>query len=340
MTRRERLAGAAILGVVSFCALTPPRAALAQPTLSASASIIVFPKVMSDGSRDTLIELANSSNSQVSALCLYLDGDSGLQVNFDLFLSRQNSLRWTASQGLLCPDGGLQCSAAGGLIPPVPVGFRGALLCVEVDQSGATLAGNHLAAGSTILDLSSGDAAAYEAIGFSGLETLNDDETLCLGGAPNDDCPLGAEYTACPDQWILSHVADGAEDPVVGAGSSVSTVLTFVNCGQDFFTATTPGSIVQIEAFNEFEQRLTTSIAIGAPWREASLEEIDVILSLDALGTTYAHTNFRAISGGVVIVAREIRQTGEQSSVTASAAFDLAPVGFSASQNEIILPPR
>ena len=60
-----------------------------------------------------------------------------------------------------------------------------------------------------------GDAMKYNALGVIGLETNDGDNVLCLGGAPSDDCPNGAEYNACPQTWILNHLADGADDTFI-----------------------------------------------------------------------------------------------------------------------------
>jgi hypothetical protein len=320
--------------VFSLFALSVERAG-AQPTLSRSASILYLPRVVAESSRDTVIEIANVSNSSVSAICLYLDGASGLQVNFQADLIRQSSARWTASQGLLCP--GPQCNFFRGLIPPLPLPFAGALTCIEVEPNGSPLAGDHLVLGATVVDLATGDTEAYEAIGLSGFETGDGDPTLCLGGSdPTDECPLGPEYAGCPDEWILNHVAEGSEDPLAGPGSSVNTTLTFVNCGQDFEEATAPDVPLQFTITNELEQNFSASTTV-ASWAETSLEEIGAVFGADLLGTTYAQTRIRAVQGGVAIVAREERRTAGQT--TASAAFSLAHTGLSLNRQTIVVHP-
>ncbi len=159
----------------------------AQVTTEQSASILVFPKVVSDGTRDTVIQITNTSNSMVHAHCFYVNGaltfpelPAGpinpplwIEVDFDLWLTKQQPTHWVVSQGRLVdatdapctnnapppPSGtigqadsdlwpnGLACNGAGldpGRVPPVVEYFTGELKCIEVDPSGAPLSGNHL----------------------------------------------------------------------------------------------------------------------------------------------------------------------------------------------------
>ena len=69
--RRQRgrvgLMAAALVGLVVG-------GAQAQVTTERSASILVFPKVIADGTRDTVIQITNTSNSMVHAHCFYVNG--------------------------------------------------------------------------------------------------------------------------------------------------------------------------------------------------------------------------------------------------------------------------
>jgi hypothetical protein len=326
--RRDLIATFIGCSAALLIAFLPARRAAAQPDIVRSASILLAPRIVTDDDRDTMIEIANVSFSMVSARCLYLDGSTGLEVSFDLMLARQNSARWTASEGLLCPDGSVECNFAPGLIPPLPVPFSGALVCIEVDASGATLSGNHFILSTTILDLFSGDAAAAGAIGLSGTDNNNGDNVLGLGDS-------GAEYAGCPDEWILNHVTEGAEDPLAGTGSSVSTTLTFVNCGQDFERATVTDVPLEFTITNEMEQTFMAETTVSS-WAESSLETIDAIFRVENLGSTYAQTRIRATEGGVAIVAHEVRRGPAQSE--ASAAFPLTHNGSSTNPHAIVLP--
>lgn len=100
-------------------------AARADVTADSAGSLIIYPKVVSDGSRDTLIQLSNTSNSAAFVHCFYvntlgqcsltdqscrLDSDcpeTELCVrtceanNFDLILTAQQPTQWRASTGRL-----------------------------------------------------------------------------------------------------------------------------------------------------------------------------------------------------------------------------------------------
>jgi len=127
--------------------------------------------VVFDGSRDTVIQITNTSNSMVHAHCFYVNaaplcigaGDclagtcSGtcepqwIEVDFAIWLTKQQPTHWSVGEGRL-PPGGFPCDAnnsdcdnAGieiGRVPPVSsVPFAGELRCIEVDQSGAPISG-------------------------------------------------------------------------------------------------------------------------------------------------------------------------------------------------------
>jgi hypothetical protein len=101
-------------------------AARAEVTMDSAGSIIVYPKIVSDGTRDTLIQMSNTSNSTAFVHCFYvntlgqcssttaqscrLDGDcpdTELCVrecnagNFDIILTAQQPTHWRLSTGRL-----------------------------------------------------------------------------------------------------------------------------------------------------------------------------------------------------------------------------------------------
>jgi hypothetical protein len=230
------------------------RPAGAGVTTEESASILIFPKVIANGSRDTIIQITNTSNNMRHAHCFYVNGAPTIadepisdtnpplwtEIDFDIWLTKQQPTHWTVSTGRLVfpldrtcaqtdcvPDttgtDDADCCDAGidpGRVPPVPPDFTGELKCIEVDASGFPVPGNALKGEATLVDLPSealrdGDVSKYNAIGLKGFDTNNMDGTLCLGGDVSQTCPAGAEYAACPRLWFLDHPADGAEDPVV-----------------------------------------------------------------------------------------------------------------------------
>jgi hypothetical protein len=144
--------------------------ASAQVTTEKSASILFFPKVISDGTRDTVIQITNTSNSMVHAHCFYVNGaltfpdlPAGpinpplwIETDFDIWLTKQQPTHWVVSEGRLvdptdqaCNSNPVNydCNNAGidpGRVPPVVEYFTGELKCVETSADGSPLSGNHL----------------------------------------------------------------------------------------------------------------------------------------------------------------------------------------------------
>jgi hypothetical protein len=335
--------------------------AQAQVTTEKSASILVLPKVISDGTRDTVIQITNTSNSMVHAHCFYVNGaltfpdlppgplnpPLWIEIDFDIWLTKQQPTHWVVSDGRLvnaadppCSnnavpaeasgifgDGFYGCNDAGldpGRVPPVVEYFTGELKCIEVDQSGAPLSGNHLKGevttttfnvcnpgspldptdGTCVLEPNTScttntdcddsviDVAKYNALGIIGNENNNSDNVLCLGGEPSEECPNGAEYDACPQFTIANHFADGAPNPTTEEGE-VHTSWTIVPCTQNFETQAPETVTIFIETWNEFEQAFS-SFATVTCWDELELDEINpVTFSYEALGTSFAQSRLR-----------------------------------------------
>lgn len=272
--------------------------ASADVTIEQSASILVFPKVIADGTRDTIIQITNTSNSMVHAHCFYVNGALSdpedpfsdplwVEIDFDIWLTKQQPTHWVVSEGRLedsddqsCrlfPTPITECNGAGfdpGRVPPQGPDFTGELKCIEVDASGAPLPGNHLKGEATIITIETGDVAKYNGIGVLGLETNDADPILCLGGEePTDECPMGAEYNACPETWILNHAVDGGEDIVLGEGSSIDTSIYVVPCAQNFEEQFPESVIIQFDVIDEFESRFSASTTVTC-WAELLLSDI------------------------------------------------------------------
>jgi hypothetical protein len=228
--------------------------AAARITTEESASILVFPKVIADGTRDTIIQITNTSNNMRHAHCFYVNAAPSIpglpisdenpplwtEIDFDITLTKQQPTKWVVSTGRRFPafedtcagqatDSGRQCdpSTTGGgdadccdagfdpgRIPPSAPDFTGELKCVEVDASGFPVGGNALKGEATLVDTADNDVSKYNAIGLKGFDTNNMDGTLCLGGGVTAGCPTGAEYEACPRLWVIDHPSDGAINPV------------------------------------------------------------------------------------------------------------------------------
>jgi len=171
----------------------------ANTTTERGSSIIVFPKVIADGTFNTTIQITNISNDVVYARCFYVNAQLSepelppdpilnpplwQEIDFEIRLTRQQPTHWDVLRGRpvnpldncqpgsspTCIDPGSGYIDIGGLgidpgaVPPVPNRFVGELKCVETDISGAPLGGNHLKGEATIFGTDpTGDGANAEA---------------------------------------------------------------------------------------------------------------------------------------------------------------------------------
>jgi len=350
---------------VAVCAASSSHAAT---TTERSSSILIFPKVIFDSSRDTFIQISNTSNSMAHAECFYVnaapfctgDGDclagtctgtcqpQWIETDFTIWLTKQQPTHWSVGSGRLtfpgeipCDPKNPECDGAGldpGRVPPVTqVPFLGELRCIEVDQSGAPISGNHLKGEATIVS-GDGDAATYNAVGLLGLPfTNNGDDILCLGGGVSDQCPSGAEYEGCGDQLIVDHFAEGADNPQFGPTSTVRTELTLVPCRADFEHQMPTSVTVQFLVFNEFESRFSGSTPVVC-WRSFFLQEASSIFRITTLQTRFAQSFFRtsaAANSGIVGVFEEYHALDDGQ---ARAAFNVFETGTRPTTDLIFLP--
>jgi hypothetical protein len=356
--------------VVSFAVAS----AEAATTTERSASILIFPKVVVDGTRDTLIQISNTNNSMVHANCFYVNaapfcigaGDcvlgtcSGtcepqwIEVDFNIMLTKQQPTHWSANTGRQIDPAARQCTfgdppdfpfnyecdAAGlspGRIPPVnSIPFTGELRCIEVDPSGAPISGNHLKGEATIV-ASDGDASKYNAVGLLGEPFSNNgDEILCLGGGVSDECPAGAEYEGCGEKLVFNHFAEGADSLLFGPTSEVATELTLVPCRADFEGQNPTRLNVNFVAFNEFEQLFSASTPVDC-WRSFFLADVRNIFTI-ATQTRFVATHLRsseAANSGIVGIVEEYHRLDDQQT---RAAFNLHEIGTRPLTDLIFIP--
>jgi hypothetical protein len=348
MRRQRRRVGLLGLAVASLglCSV-----ASADVTTERSSSILVFPKVIANGSRDTIIQISNTSNSLVRAHCFYvnaaltnpslpqgpLNPPLWQEIDFDIVLTKQQPTYWVVSEGRAvdpsdhpCGPGDPDCPNAGfdpGRVPPVVPDFVGELKCIEVDDSGAPLAGNHFKGEAMLVREGDGDLSGYNAIGVLGQEN-NGDTQLVLGGGQcagsgaicgsDDDCgdsgPCVFEYNACPQTWILNHLAEGAPNLVFGPESAVNTQLTVVPCTQNYETQIPTTVTLQFITINEFESQFSVSTSVTC-WGNFNMDELgSTALTFagqivpDPQGTMYLQSRIRSAAGtpfGVMMVAEE-----------------------------------
>jgi len=365
--RACRIAGA-ISAVVLLSGTVAPSVSTARTSSEQPSSILIFPKVISDGTRDTFIQISNTANSMVHARCLYVNafplcqgiGDcqegtrSGpcvprwQEIDFNIWLTKQQPTHWAVGFGrsdtltagacfreISTGERHYNCYSAGlpqGLIPPVPTPFIGELRCIEVDQSGAPISGNHLKGEATIIDRG-GDASKYNAVGILGEPfTNNGDNTLCLGGEPSPECPTGAEYEGCGARYWIPHFAIGADNPIFGPTSTVRTQVTVAPCRANFEAAALDLTKVTLQflAINEFESLFSSSRRVEC-WDSFYLDEVDPIFTVNVIQSRLVHTSMRPVipsSGppsGIVAVVEELHSV--PGGASAHAAYNMHEVG-------------
>ncbi|GIW44504.1 MAG: hypothetical protein KatS3mg077_1786 [Candidatus Binatia bacterium] len=299
------------------------------------------------------------------------------ETDFDVVLTQEQPLAWYASDGLSrgqfpiegpfrcnAPFNNLQCftdaqcpnnvgcnsgqSNLGSAIPPAPEDpFIGALVCIQFtggsnSEPDQTATRNRLYGDATIVRQAPTsvvvDPARYNAIGLEASGNTVSDGQLVLSD--------GGNYASCPGVLILSHLFDGAVDPILGNPAvQYGTELTLVPCSNDFLTQTPGRSVAQFLVFNEFEQRFSTSRTVDCLF-DSQLSRIDTrnparsIFSAGVAGSLAGQTRIRGVGGsaplgsGLLGVARA-NLTGL--TPPSSAAYDLHQMG-NGRQDVIVLP--
>lgn len=290
-------------------------------------SILIFPKVVADGTRDTLIEIANTAQILMHVACWYAaagDNPGPDGPAFDMWLTARQPTQWKASTGRrIDPNDSCRapevfpgdCAEAGldpGRIPSASGSgpFEGHLFCVEVDASGAPTSGNHLIGQATIVDLAHGEIATYRAEGFEGLDTNNGDGQLCLGGGQRPGCPTGAEYEGCPARFFLSHAAEGSSDPF--DSTAFATSLALVSCSLDPDDRAAGSVTLVFIITNEFEESFSASTTISGSGRVA-LSEVSNIFERGQIGSDAVQTEIRpaGASSGFLLIGQAHASKGD-----------------------------
>jgi len=343
MSTVQGLRAGIIAGILIGMALTAGRvSAQGNFTTERPTSILIYPKVVNT-TPDTIIQITNTSNSVTYAHCLYTDGrtvngEPTWQVtDFELVLTRQQPTHWSAAQGRpVDPRDGIG-GLDPGLIPPVPPGFTGFLVCVETAVDGTPVSANSLKGEATIGDVTAvagaSNVSKYNAIGIPACVSA---QGACgAAGVPNDGNNVlrldGQEYAECPGGLYLNFTGENAGDPAIDGAtntpSSVSTNLALVPCGMDFENLVPTDTTLTVLIRNEFENNLSVGQVPMSCWFEDTLGGTSFggafsPLSVGSLGTTFGKAILRPFTGSslppAVGVANVLRTAGDGSSDTAA----------------------
>jgi len=301
----------ASLGALLAMMVLAPRYVSADASTDRGGSIIAFPKVISDGTRDTLIQISNVSNSVVFAHCMYLDASPDIpnvpvgpnnprrcvERDFTITLTRQQPTIWRVSTGRLLnnfdmvvgtcaivDEFGAERQTCPGIDPGnvinVGTAFEGHLLCVQTDSSGAPIGGDALKGEAIIESVLpagfDGVISAYNAVSISqGTEGPDGDEVLQLDGV---------EYAQCPDRSRFTHLAQGARDPAQ-PDFFASTELTLMPCTIDYETQARPRVNVQFGVWDDTELFQSTSVELDC-WFNENLSDVGSLWN-PSRSTTY-----------------------------------------------------
>jgi hypothetical protein len=325
-----------LLAVLSIAVAAAADRTMAQVTTDSGASIIVFPKVVADSSADTIIQLVNLSDNSVDARCAYVDGRSASwqASDFPVALGPRRPVQWTAARGVMTGTGPDAID-----IPAAPAGFRGELLCVQVDGTGSPFSGNEFSGQATLADLATGDVSAYRAAGLRGSGLNDGDGFLCLGGEPSDNCLIGAEYDSCPGEWIVNFPAEGSGEAQIAPGTRVASRLTVVPCSQNLRDGEASTVEIEITVFNELAERFSGT-ASATCWADLSLADVaDQIFTRAMLGTDFGEARLSAADGaGFMLLAETTTSSGDALVVQGSAAANPHHRGNSTGSDLIVLP--
>lgn len=296
-------------------AFAVPAAAGAEVTTDQPGAVLIFPKIVVDGTRDTIIQVSNASGAQTRIRCFYtspaIDSENRevwLTVDFNISLTRLQPTVWLASTGRpVTTPGERPPELEPGPVPPLAEGYLGELRCVAVNAAEQPVSRNVLTGNATIVDRDTREVRRYSAIAVQGLPRNNNDNTLLLNGV---------EYSSCPRMLLLNHFFDDALDPVLE--TPMRTNITFVPCSADY-EANVPGAAtLQFDVVNEFEQRLSASLQVRcfADLRLASIDSSGdptrSIFNVAIQGTLVGQTRIRPVPDGDVTHGHGILAVAEQ----------------------------
>jgi hypothetical protein len=362
---KRRLAGLATVLAGAFLLTTGGRAYANDPnhnsgaTIDQPGAVLVFPKVVSDSARDTIIQISNVMNITAQLHCFYINAQLRFpgqppstfnprrwqETDFWVLLTRQQPTHWVASSGRpVDPSefiGGQNSGIDPGAIPPVNSGFEGELRCFNVDPSGNPMGGNWFIGKATIRT-SDNDVSSYNAIALRAGDAAGDQGNVV--GLDEVGFDTGGHYTACPETLLFNFIAFDQPDPVLKAygqcggdpvnnpNCPVETDLTLVPCNADFENLV-PGSVtVGVEVIDEFESRTSYPTFPVDCWLDEPLNKLNPSFSAQlnytagVLASPTATARLTSLAGGGLLGIAEETHT-DSTGFNARAAINLQHEG-------------
>jgi hypothetical protein len=229
----------------------------------------MYPKVTVDTAAgvDTLIDLTNAGDRDITVTCHWVDGTTWEKPDFHFTLTKRQPSYFRASDGLP--------GAFGNGVPPFPSDpGTGELKCWASDAFGGPIKYNYLKGEAVITDATNATTWEYTASGFqcrlSGvfLDHLFKDGEPCdsnllahhLRDEPASQIHLdGCEFDACPSTLELDFFASndkaGQSTPL---GGTVDTQVALIPCDQDLRQEGEPVTTKEkYEIWNENETKFT-----------------------------------------------------------------------------------
>lgn len=238
------------------------------PAQRLPSALLIYPYIVSDGTRDTRIELVNLSRLPRTLHCFYVHSGSCSATNFYMSLTPNQPISWLASAGTV---NNKTFSAA------PPFFGTGELKCL-VDPPLPDVEQHNTVQGRAIVFGSDGQTVGYTAVGFQRLSpgTLTGDVTLSLDGS---------EYAQCPDELRFAFLANNA-------GSQSEMIL--VPCSQDLINIVPGRTTVQFRLINEFEQTLSASMIVEC-FEQRTLQRISSVFREENLGSVTGQVVVRGV---------------------------------------------
>ena len=333
----------------------------AATTTERPGSILIFPKVVTTGSRDTVIQITNTSNMSDILRCFYLNGDTCAPNDFEIALTKQQPTEWDVRSGRRVNPSDSQTGLDPGLIPPLAENFQGALICAEVDISDAPVKHNAVKGEATLVDRSNSvtrnAVSKYNAVAVQGLGTTHTSGNMLN---LND-----SDYSACPASLIVNLNREGS-DPVIeqlgnggrcvagtnnGAAcnnnadcnsnncstgqSRVETRVTVVPCSLDFEFLTLSNFKLSFLFEDEEETGISRGNGPFPCWGSFTMSQS--LVGLNA--TPYMTGRFKSVvATGPAVPVVGVAETfyGDSVANTASAAANLHSLGICSNSTQFI----